>query len=136
MTGTNETQESEVLCAAMEELTRNRPWLLLVSFGIYFLAGVTLVIGILDIARCGPPEKYGSAPASSAVIVTLLTVFVYVVPAVLLHRFARSISNLQVHPTKENLLETLGHSTRFWRLAAIMLAIPIVIVLLALPGSF
>jgi hypothetical protein len=132
----SENSGLDVLSDAVAELTRNRTWLLVATFGVYFLAGVTLIVGILDIARYGPPAYFGSAPASLAILVTILTAVLYVIPAVFLHRFAISISNLQTNPTGENLLVTLGHNTRFWRLAAIMIAIPSIIVVLALPGSF
>jgi hypothetical protein len=136
MAENGESLGSEILSDAVDELSRNRTWLFVVAFGVYFLAAVTLVVGILDIARYGPPADFGSAPASSAVLVTILTAVLYAVPAVMLHRFARSISDLQNHPTRKNLLVTLEHGTRFWRLVAIMLAIPLIIILLALPGSF
>ena len=130
------TTEPMVVPEAIEELVRGRTWLLTVAFCIYFLAAVTLVVGIVTIAREGTPADFGAAPASSAVLVTILTAVIYTVPAVMLHRFAVSISALKTNPSKENLLKCLQHSTRFWRLIAIMLVIPLALVLFALPNSF
>jgi hypothetical protein len=130
------TPEPVVLPEVIEELVRGRTWLLTVAFCVYFLAAVTLVVGIIAIVREGTPAGFGAAPASSAVLVTILTAVVYTLPAVMLHRFASSISALKMNPSKKNLLSCLQHSTRFWRLIAIMLVIPIVLVLFALPNSF
>ena len=135
MTEIDGNRQNEGLSPMVEELSRSKSWLLLIAFGVYFLAAATLVVGILDVVRYGTPPDYGSAPASSAVIVVVLTSFLYVVPAIFLHRFARSISKLETEPSEDHLVAVLAHNTRFWRLAAIMMLIPIAIVFLALPWS-
>jgi hypothetical protein len=121
--GTSETDLSETA----EILRQTRPWLLLIGvFGI-LMTVVPILVMILSHFFAG-----GGIGVPGIAELLILVVFgaMFVVPLVLMFRYAQCISRFVAQPNMVNLLSALRPLRTFWRFAGgIVLAIVVLYIL-------
>lgn len=121
--------------AMIESFRKTRPWVLFLGILGFIFTGI-IILGFLGALLTG---KWGSQPGGMVVgIFTLLfqtvaAVILYLMPAVLLCRYAGRIRDLLAAPNETAALENaIGAQKSFWRYTGIMALVAICIAVVAI----
>ena len=107
----------------LESFQKTRPWVLFLSILGFVLAGFMFLVGILapmGIMASGKPEAV-SAGIGMCIAYIAMAVLTYLLPSVLLCRYAARIRNLLAVPDDATALENAISAQRsFWRYVGIL----------------
>lgn len=121
--------------AMIESFRKTRPWVLFLGILGFIFTGI-MILALLSVPLTG---KWGSQSGGVAVgLLALLfqivaAVFVYLMPAVLLCRYAGRIRDLLAAPNETAALESaIGAQRSFWRYTGILALVAVCIAVVAI----
>ena len=111
---------------AIDMLRQTKPWVRLMSVICFVFAGLMVLSGlIIAMASAAIGTRSGlGLPAMVGVLYVALGAF-YLVPGIMLHRYAGRIGRLMLSNRMNDLEEALGAQKSFWKFVGIMVLVMI-----------
>ncbi|MBN1569344.1 MAG: hypothetical protein JXA73_15970 [Acidobacteria bacterium] len=134
--------------AAQQYLSQTGPWIRFLAILLFIFSGLTLLIGMVLILMgfagiLSPGSSVGGKMLPSGLGVALLgpiyglmAILGYLVPGILLFRYASAIKALQSSRSAQVLENALKHQKSFWRYLGILTIILLIIGILVFAATF
>ena len=113
----------EVSPEVVRELASSRLWVFFVALVLYAVAALSVFTLLL--APVWLTDPLSEASPEFVICFYILMALVFGVPAFSLHRYATAIQVLRNAPTTQALAIAMRRQTQFWRLAGVIIVVPL-----------